>query len=320
VLVPILADLPVFKDENVLVGFETADDAGVYLLGPESAVVQTIDFFTPIVDDPATYGRIAAANSLSDVYAMGGRPIFALSVVGFPSGTVETEVLRQIVHGGAEMMCEASVPVIGGHSIQDPEIKFGYAVTGLVHPRRIWTNRGAKPDDYLYLTKPLGIGIITTGVKYGKTPPEVLDAAVATMLELNGGVVQALAGREVHAATDVTGYGLVGHACELAQSSGVTLVFRPSEIPVLDGVMELARKGMLPGAIMTNQAYAGSGVRWEGVDEQQRQIFLDPQTSGGLLLSLPSEAAEVLERTLEGKAIRIGRVEAREGDCLIRFE
>ncbi len=319
-LVPILADLPVFKDENVLVGFETADDAGVYLLGPESALVQTIDFFTPIVDDPATYGRIAAANSLSDVYAMGGRPIFALSVVGFPSGTVETEVLRQIVHGGAEMMCEASVPVIGGHSIQDPEIKFGYAVTGLVHPRRIWTNRGAKPDDYLYLTKPLGIGIITTGVKYGKTPPEVLDAAVATMLELNGGVVQALAGREVHAATDVTGYGLVGHACELAQSSGVTLVFRPSEIPVLDGVMELARKGMLPGAIMTNQAYAGSGVRWEGVDEQQRQIFLDPQTSGGLLLSLPSEAAEVLERTLEGKAIRIGRVEAREGDCLIRFE
>lgn len=318
-LVPILADLPVFKDENVLVGFETADDAGVYLLGPESALVETIDFFTPIVDDPATYGQIAAANALSDVYAMGARPIFALSVVGFPSGTVETEVLREIVHGGARKMFEAGVPVIGGHSIQDPEIKFGYAVTGLVHPQRIWTNCGARPGDRLYLTKPLGIGIITTGVKYGKTPQEVLDEAVATMLELNAGVAQALEGAEVHAATDVTGYGLVGHAAEVARSSRVTMVLQASEIPVLNGVMELARKGMLPGGIMTNEAYAGSGVLWEGVDEMLRKVLLDPQTSGGLLLSLPTQAAEVLE-TLNGKARRIGRVEAREGDCLIRFD
>jgi selenide,water dikinase len=320
VLVPILADLPVFQDENVLVGFETADDAGVYLLGPETALVATIDFFTPIVDDPATYGQIAAANSLSDVYAMGGRPIFALSVVGFPSGTVETEALREIVHGGAKKMFEAGVPIIGGHSIQDPEMKFGYAVTGLVHPKRLWTNQGAKPGDHLYLTKPLGIGIVTTGVKYGKTSSEVLDAAVATMLELNGGVVDALAGADVHAVTDVTGYGLVGHACELARSSGVTLVFGALEIPVLKGTMDLARKGMLPGGIMTNRAYAGSAVRWEGVDELQQHVFLDPQTSGGLLLSLPGEAAKLLERRLEGRANLIGRVEAQEGDCLIRFE
>jgi selenide, water dikinase len=319
VLVPILADLPVARDENVLVGFETADDAGVYLLGPETALVATIDFFTPIVDDPAVYGQIAAANSLSDVYAMGGRPIFALSVVGFPSGTVETEVLREIVHGGARKMLEAGVPVIGGHSIQDPEIKFGYAVTGLVHPQRIWTNRGAKPGDRLYLTKPLGTGIITTGVKYGKTSREVLDEAVATMVELNAGVAQALAEANVHAATDVTGYGLVGHAVELARSSGVTLVLQAPEIPLLSGVRELADNGMLPGGIMTNEAYAGDGVHWGGLEEMLRKILLDPQTSGGLLLSLPNEAAEVLE-AWDGKAWLIGRVQAREGDCLIRFE
>lgn len=318
-LVSVLADLPVVKDDKVLVGFETADDAGVYLLGPESALVETIDFFTPIVDDPGIYGQIAAANSLSDIYAMGGRPIFALSVVGFPSGTVETEVLREIVHGGAAKMIEAGVPIIGGHSIQDPEIKFGYAVTGLVHPQRIWTNRGAQAGDLLYLSKPVGSGIITTGLKYGKTPATVLDEAVSTMLELNRGIPEALAEADVHAATDVTGYGLVGHAFELAGASGVTLVIRAEDVPLLSGVRELAGKGMLPGGIMTNRAYAGERVRWEGVDDLLCQIFLDPQTSGGLLLSLPQESARVLEE--KGvRAAPIGRVEPLEKDCLIRFE
>ncbi len=318
-LVPILADLPVFADSNVLVGFETADDAGVYLLGPDTAIVETIDFFTPIVDDPSTYGQIAAANALSDIYAMGARPIFALSVVGFPSGSVESEVLREIVHGGAGKMVEAGVPVIGGHSIQDPEIKFGYAVTGLVHPKRIWTNRGAQAGDALYLTKPLGTGIITTGVKYGKTSQPVLDEAVASMLELNGVVSAALAEAEVHGATDVTGYGLIGHAMELARGSEVTLVIRSGDVPLLGGVRKLAEKGMLPGGILTNQTYAGDQVNWDGLDEVTRQVFLDPQTSGGLLLSLPESAAQVLE-TLGGKAKLIGRVEPREEDCLIRFE
>lgn len=318
-LVPILADLPVFADSNVLVGFETADDAGVYLLGPDTAIVETIDFFTPIVDDPSTYGQIAAANSLSDIYAMGARPIFALSVVGFPSGSVEPEVLREIVYGGAAKMIEAAVPIIGGHSIQDPEIKFGYAVTGLVHPKRIWTNRGAQPGDALYLTKPLGTGIIATGVKYAKTSQPVLDEAVASMLELNGVVSAALAEAEVHGATDVSGYGLIGHAVELARGSAVTLVIRSDDVPLLGGVRKLAEKGMLPGGIMTNQAYAGDQVNWDGLDELTRQVFLDPQTSGGLLLSLPESAAQVLE-ALGGKAKLIGSVEPREEDCLIRFE
>ncbi len=321
-LLPILADLPVVKDENVLVGFDTADDAGVYLLGPELAIVQTVDFFTPIVDDPSIYGQIAAANALSDVYAMGGRPLFALSIVGFPSGVVEAEVLREIVHGGARKMMEAGVPIIGGHSIQDPEIKFGYAVTGQVHPQRIWTNRGARPGDRLFLTKPLGTGIITTGVKYAKTTQPVLDEAVASMLELNEGVARALAGTEVHAATDVTGYGLIGHAYELAEGSDVTLVIRIADVPLLSGVLELGRKGMLPGGILTNQAYVGDRVDWEGVEELMRQILLDPQTSGGLLLSLPEKTAAVLETRegFEGKAKAIGRVQPREGSCAIRFE
>ena len=318
-LVPILAELPLYADANVLVGFDMADDAGVYLLGPDSALVQTIDFFTPIVDDPTIYGQIAAANALSDVYAMGGRPIFALSVVGFPSGTVDNEVLGEILRGGAQKMVEARVPVIGGHSVQDPEMKFGYAVTGLVHPDRIWTNHGAKPGDDLYLTKPIGSGIVTTGVKFGKTPEAVLEEAVATMLELNGVVAEALSGADVHSATDVTGYGLAGHAWELARASGVTLVLETQAVPLLGGVLELARKGMLPGAIMTNRNYVGTEVRWDGVDELTQQIFLDPQTSGGLLLSLPKEAAPALA-ALEGKAHRIGKVEPREGDCLIRFE
>jgi selenide, water dikinase len=320
VLARVLADLEVYKDPRVMVGFETADDAGVYLLNEDLALVQTVDFFTPVVDDPHDYGRIAAANALSDIYAMGARPIFALSVVGFaPGGDVDEEVLAAVLRGGAGKMSEARVPVIGGHSVQDPEMKIGYCVTGTVDPRRVWTNAGARPGDVLFLTKPLGTGIITTGVKYGKTPRAVLDRAVGVMLELNSAAQEAVLDLGVHGATDVTGYGLVGHAFEMARASGATLSIEAAAVPLIDGVAPLARKGMLPGGILSNEAYAGSAVDWGGVAEPLRQILLDPQTSGGLLLAVDPADAETAAERLGPRGWRIGRVLELE-DALIRFE
>lgn len=317
-LVPILADLPVFKDPRVLVGFEHADDAGVYLLRDDLAVVQTVDFFTPVVDDPGLYGQIAAANALSDIYAMGGQPIFALSVVGFPSGSLEPGLLREIVRGGALKMMEAGVPIIGGHSVQDPELKFGYCVTGTVHPDRIWTNSGARPGDLLFLTKPLGTGIITTGVKFGLTPPSTLEPALKVMLELNSSVSGALQDVVVHAATDITGYGLLGHAFEMAQGSDVTLLIDPAAVSILPGTLELAEQGAFPGGIRTNRNYVGDSVDWSGLDEKLRPLFLDPQTSGGLLLSLSPEAADQARARAGTKLAAIGRVLPRETRA-IRF-
>jgi selenide, water dikinase len=303
-----------------MVGFENADDAGVYVLSEEQALVQTVDFFTPVVDDPDVYGQIAAANALSDVYAMGARPLFALSVVGFaPGGGVDEEVLASILRGGSRKMAEARVPVIGGHSVQDPEIKVGYCVTGTVDPRRVWKNAGARPGDVLFLTKPLGTGIITTGVKFGKTPPAVLDEAVAVMLELSAAAQEAVLDLAVHGATDVTGYGLVGHAFEMARASDATLLIEAAAVPIIEGTAELARKGMLPGGILSNEAYAGSAVAWGSVEAPLRQILLDPQTSGGLLLAVDASDADTAASRLGARARRIGRVLARQGP-LIRFE
>ncbi len=288
-----------YSDPNVLVGFEKADDAGVYRLDDQTAVVQTVDFFTPIVDDPFIYGQIAAANSLSDIYAMGGSPRFALSIVCFPKDKLGEDVLHEVLRGGTDKMKEAEVPVIGGHSVEDQEIKFGYCVTGLIHPDKIYSNSAAKPGDVLLLTKPLGTGIIATGIKLGKTPTNVAQNAIEWMRKLNAPGRDGMEKFHIHSVTDVTGYGLIGHAYEMAQGSGTTLTFSAAKVPVIEGTEELAKLGMLPGGIESNRRYVGESIAWDGVSSLRQQIMLDPQTSGGLLISLPEEEAGQLAADLE---------------------
>ena len=311
----VLGQVESLHDPNLLVGYQTADDAAVYQLNEETALVQTVDFFTPVVDDPYVYGQIAAANSLSDVYAMGGTPRFALSIVGFPKSGLDTGILLEIIQGGTAKLKEAQVVVAGGHSVQDPEIKFGYCVTGLVHPRKVFANDAAQPGDRLILTKPLGAGIITTGVKFEKTPDDVLESAVQWMLRLNRNASEAAQRFEVHAATDITGYALLGHAYEMAKGAQVTLHIDPAQVPVTEGARQLARQGMLPGGIESNRKYIGPTIRWNGTTELEQQILLDPQTSGGLLLSVDPHDAEELSRQLR-RSGDLGAVigEVREKD------
>ena len=291
-----LARLPKQFDPNVLVGFDTADDAGVYQLSPELALVQTVDFFTPIVDDPYTFGQIAAANSLSDVYAMGGRPISALSIVGFPNTGSDLEILGRILQGGLAKMQEAGCAVIGGHSIGDEEIKFGYAVTGVIDPQRILKNVGALPDDRLILTKRLGTGVIGTALKKDAAAEAAVDAAILSMSTLNRASMELALPLEVHAATDVTGFGLLGHAREMAVGSKVSLALDSAQIEFLPEARELARKGFLPGGLKRNQEFIGGCVEFAtDVAEEVRNLLFDPQTSGGLLLSVaPKDAARLL--------------------------
>ena len=309
-----LSKIETLPDSNILVGFDKADDAGVYLLNERQALVQSIDFFTPIVDDPATYGQIAATNALSDIYAMGARPVVALSVLCFPTGIVDEETLVEVVQGGTAKMHEAGVPVIGGHSVQDPEMKFGYAVTGFVDPDKLITNAGARPGDSLVLTKPLGTGIITTGIKFGKTSESVQNQAVAWMLQLNDAGSR-LHDHGAHAATDITGYGLLGHACEMAKASQVTLLIKGDSVPVMEGTEALVAEKMLPGGIEANRRYVEAEVVWDKASETMKSILLDPQTSGGLLISLPWGEADALCESLETSgfsAWKIGEVVPRE--------
>ncbi len=309
-----LKDLPGILDPDVLVGFETADDAGVYRIDENQAIVQTTDFFPPIVDDPFVYGQIAAANALSDIYAMGGLPKFALSIVGFPVGKLDEKMLRQIVFGGANMMREAEVSVIGGHSLKDTNIKFGYVVTGLAHPNRIYLNRGLCPGDALILTKPIGTGIITTAIKHGKCPDKVSQEATKWMLTLNRAAVACFESCEVHAVTDVTGYGLLGHAFEMAVASGVCLEIEAAKVPLMQGVKKLANDGLLPGGIESNKKYLGEAVEWGGTQACLQKILLDPQTSGGLLFGLPSKQVPQLLEVLGSAQVFakcIGLVENR---------
>lgn len=318
-----LANIQPIADPNVLVGFEKADDAGVYRLSEDLAVVQTVDFFTPVVDDPFVYGKIAAANALSDIYAMGAKPLFALSVVGFPSGTLENSILTEILQGGTSKMNEAQVPVIGGHSVQDQELKFGYCVTGSIRPAEVLTNAGARPGDALFLTKPLGTGIITTGIKFGKASPDVAAAAISVMEELNATAASVLSRVSVHAVTDVTGFGFVGHAFEMARASQVTFQLNAAAVPILKGTSALAGKGMLPKGIQTNERYVGTTVNWGGVGQAERQILLDPQTSGGLLVSVAADAKlELIQKwqSLGVRASEVGRVTELEGGTYLRFQ
>ncbi len=297
----ILARLPAVSDPNLLVGTASKDDAGVYLVRPDLALVQTTDFFTPIVDDPYSYGQIAAANSLSDVYAMGGRPMTALTLLCYPEDG-DMEVLERILLGGLDKMMEAGCTVVGGHSVRDEEIKFGYAVTGSIDPGRIWTNSGARPGDSLLLTKPVGTGVITTALREGRAQDSWVAAAVAVMSTLNRSAAAAIAGipEGIHAVTDITGFGLLGHAFELATGSGASLQIDHARIVWIEGALECAREGFLAGGLRKNRDFVGDCVYFqEGVPEEIKDLMFDPQTSGGLLVSTAENQAAVLKKALE---------------------
>lgn len=292
-----LRKLPRQTDPHVLIGFDTADDAGVYQLAPDLALVQTVDFFTPIVDDPYTFGQVAATNSLNDVYAMGGRPISALSIVGFPNTGRDVDVLERIMQGGLAKMQEAGCAVIGGHSIGDDEIKFGYAVTGLIHPARVWANVGARNGDRLILTKPIGTGVIATALKQQKASAAAVNALIESMTTLNRRAAEIALGFEIHAATDVTGFGLLGHTREMAVGSKAGVVLESVQIPFLPEAVDYAHQGYLPGGLHRNRDFIAGCVEFAGgVSEDMRSLLFDPQTAGGLLLSTAApDAARLLD-------------------------
>jgi selenide,water dikinase len=333
----VLGKLARQQDPNVLVGFDHADDAGVYLLTPEQALVQTVDFFTPIVDDPYTFGQIAATNALSDVYAMGGRPLTSLALVCFPEKG-DLEILERILAGGLSKMMEAGCTVIGGHSIRDDETKFGYSVTGVIHPKKVLANKGAQPGDRLLFTKSLGTGVISTAIKKGNAKQDWIDAAVKSMITLNkaaadviskgsvgpglrfGQAERSSAGQPraavptwfVHALTDVTGFGLIGHAREMALASDVSLVLHSAKIPLLDGALECVRAGNIPGGLTANREFAECLVEYDdGIPEEVKTLLFDPQTAGGLLIAVASEDAAALTNALLAAsvpAVEIGEV------------
>lgn len=300
----VLATLPKQSDPNVLVGFDTGDDAGVYLIAPEVALVQTVDFFTPIVDDPWTFGQIAATNSLSDVYAMGGRPISALSIVGFPNTGRDLDILEKILQGGLAKMQEAGCTVIGGHSIGDEEIKFGYAVTGVVNPKRVLANSGARPGDRLVLTKRLGTGIISTALKKRKASEASVNASIESMQALNRTGSEVAHEFDVHAATDITGFGLLGHLRAMAAASGVSMVIRHEEVEFLPGALDYSRQGFLPGGLKNNLKFMTGCVEFEpDVPQEIRNLLFDPQTSGGLLLAVSEKDAAALVKRLGKRGV-----------------
>ncbi|HEY3703718.1 MAG TPA: selenide, water dikinase SelD [Terracidiphilus sp.] len=319
VLNQVLSSLPAQQDENLLVGFSTSDDAGVYRINDSQALVQTVDFFTPMVDDPYTFGRIAATNALSDIYAMGGRPLTALSIVCFPQQE-DPRLLGQIMRGGLSVMEEAGCIVVGGHSVRDAEIKFGYAVTGLIHPDGVKKNCTAKPGDRLVLTKALGTGVITTALKQGRAQDAWVDAAVASMTRLNREAAEIATGSEfeVHSMTDVTGFGLMGHGREMAVGSGVQLLINTQNVPLLDGAAAAVALGCIPAGLIANREYAECLVAERDgttVDGTVRTLLFDPQTSGGLLISVAGAQAQDLVTAMKAaghNAAEIGEV--GEGD------
>ncbi len=300
-------------DSNVLVGFDHADDAGVYQIAPDQALVQTVDFFTPVVDDPYVFGQIAATNALSDVYAMGGRPITSLALVCFPE-KADLEILERILAGGLSKMVEAGCTVIGGHSIRDEETKFGYSVTGLINPKKVLANAGARPGDALIFTKALGTGVISTAIKKDKAEPAWIDAAAQSMITLNKRAAEVIQQGEfrIHSMTDVTGFGLIGHAREMALASNVALRFFSKDIPVLPGALECIRAGYIPGGLNNNRDFAECVVGYDdAVPADMRALLFDPQTAGGLLISVAFEDSARLTQSLIAAsvpAVKIGEV------------
>jgi len=317
VLEAVLSKLPVPDDKNILVGTENADDAAVYLIRDDLAIVQTVDFFTPVVDDPYDFGQVAAANSLSDIYAMGAKPLFALSIVGFPSNRLPQSVLEDILRGAHDKAKEAGIAIIGGHTVDDTEPKYGLAVTGSVHPSKIWMNRGACPGDSIILTKPIGIGILSTAAKQGTIDQSSMNEILLQMSMLNKGAADILADYSVHACTDVTGFGLAGHLHEMTRASGVEVELDSSVIPVISGAREAAVAGAIPGGTVSNMEFVEGKIEWDSpVDRITRTLICDAQTSGGLLIALDSanapravqalQSAEVKYATVIGKVTRIG--------------
>ena len=300
----VLHELPKFKNPDLLVGTETSDDAGVYRLGPDLAIVNTVDFFTPIVDDPYIFGQISATNSLSDVYAMGGEPKTCMNIVCFPKGKMDIEILGEILKGGAEKVKEAGAVVLGGHSIIDEEIKFGMAVTGVIHPDKIMRNVGVQEGDALILTKPLGTGIITTALKKGKASEDSVDEAVKSMTTLNAAASQVARRHPVHACSDVTGFGILGHALEMASGSDVTLVIESAKMPLLRGTPRLAEKGYITGGCKRNKEYLNDKMAIDkNIREGLVEAALDPQTSGGLLFAIAKRHATKLLEELHAAGV-----------------
>lgn len=313
-----LRQLPQSTDPNLLVGTATADDAGVYRLNDDTALIQTVDFFTPLVDDPYTFGQIAAANSLSDVYAMGGRPLTALNIAAFPSCSLDAAVLLAILRGGYDKAAEAGAVIVGGHTIDDPELKYGLSVTGVIHPRRVWTNASARPGDALILTKPLGTGVLATANK-----AELFAAGVAaaseSMATLNKAAAEAAGGFTVHACTDITGFGFLGHLSEMTSAAGVRAEIDSKALPLLPEALEAAAMGLVPAGAYANREYLTAVSFAAGVAENLRDLCFDPQTSGGLLFALPAaEAPDLLAALQQAGVVRaavVGRITAKgEGE------
>ncbi len=282
-------------DPNVIVGFDLADDAGVYRLRDDLAIVQTLDFFTPIVDDPFDYGRISALNSINDVWAMAGTPITALAITCFPKKGVDFSILAEIMRGGLHVLTQNNVALLGGHSVDNEQIMFGYSVTGVIDPNKVATNAGARPGDVIILTKPIGTGVISTGIKFAKTSPEVAASSVEIMLTPGKSAAEAMREFDVKGATDVTGFALLGHAWEVARASKITIEIDSSRVPVLPGALELASAGVLTSGEKTNREYVGEDIEIAGqVSKEMRSLLFDPQTAGGLLISIAAERADVL--------------------------
>ena len=299
-------------DPNLLVGFDKADDAGVYRLRDDLALVQTLDFFTPIVDDPFDYGRIAALNSINDVWAMGGTPVTAMAITCFPKKGVDFSILQEIMRGGLSVLTENKVALVGGHSVDNEQIMFGYSVTGLIDPNHVATNSGARPGDLIILTKPIGTGVISTGIKRAQVSPEVVAESVSTMMTPGKFAAEAIQKFDVKGATDVTGFALLGHAWEMACASEVTIEIDSARVPIINGALELATAGLMTGADKTNREYVGEDVEIDShIDSNLVKLFFDPQTAGGLLLAIPAEKADDLLSALRSDYLRaeiIGRV------------
>ena len=299
-----MADLPLETDPNLLVGRETSDDAGVYKIRDDLALIQTLDFFTPIVNDPYRFGQIAAVNALSDVYAMGGRPLTAMNIVGFPKKTMDKSILKEILRGGLEKIHEAGALLVGGHSIDDAELKYGLSVTGIVHPDRVMTNAGARPGDRLILTKPLGTGIIATALKGKFASPEAEEAMIAIMVELNRVGAEVMEEIGARACTDITGFGLLGHALEMAVASKVGMVLWASRVPIIPFALEYARAGMVPAGTYANRNYCQQSLTVDtAIPSQILDILADAQTSGGLLIAVAEKKAAALVEKLQGRGV-----------------
>ncbi len=320
-----MCDLPKFDDKKLLVGFESSDDAAVYQLTDDLAIIQTLDFFTPIVDDPYDFGSIAATNALSDIYAMGGVPTLAMNIVGFPN-CLDPSILKQIMQGGAEKVKEAGAILVGGHSIEDDEPKYGLSVMGTISPDNIWRNIGALPGDVLILTKPLGIGILTTALKEGMLTPDVIKQITKQMCTLNKIPVEILKSLniDVHACTDVTGFGLLGHALEMAEGSGITIHIKAKSVPIIEESKELAQMGIIPAGAYKNRNYCKDKIRTSNeISELLEDLLFDPQTSGGLLISIPEKDCdhfiEILKKQYDLPVAQIGYITQKQETAIVLY-